>query len=158
YQGGTPIWSTHTVGTDASLYLVAGGSSVYSPNGQFRLSLLAPQKLHNLVEVGPRIVAGWDNVWETGTYGTPVVEAILQTDGNLVLDGSPNSDGSAPPVWASNAAGPRGDVPLAQHDALPIFYQGGTPIWSTGTVGADANLYLRPGQSVSSSDGWLRLT
>jgi hypothetical protein len=39
------------------------------------------------------------------TRGEPVIEAILQTDGNLVLYGPANDDGSAHPLWASNTAG-----------------------------------------------------
>jgi hypothetical protein len=144
--GGIPIWSTGTAGAGATLFLTPG-QSVYSPNGQFSLTL---DSGGNLAERGPY----GDQLWASGTDGAPVIEAILQTDGNLVLYGPANADGSAHPVWASNTAGHPNDVLRVQDDGNVVIYAfGGFPLWSTGTAGADASLYLTPGQSVSSPNG-----
>jgi hypothetical protein len=146
--GGAPIWATHTAGADASLIL-RPGQSVYSPNGTYSLSL----SIYGYLDVlGPE-----EDLLATlaKSGGT---EAILQTDGNLVLYGQPHSDGSQNPVWASNTGGHRGDVLRVQDDGNVVIYQGGAPggnpIWATQTAGADRflSLYLRPGHSVSFTD------
>jgi hypothetical protein len=146
--GGAPIWATHTAGADAYLIL-RPGQSVYSPNGTYSLSL---DTYGHLSVYGPEfdLLAALNN-----SGGT---EAILQTDGNLVLYGQPHSDGSLNPIWASNTAGHRGDVLRVQDDGNVVIYQGGAPggnpIWDTHTAGADRflSLYLRPGHSVSITD------
>jgi hypothetical protein len=150
YQGSTPLWATNTVGADANLYLIPG-QSVYSPNGEFRLALEAGG---NLVEYDP----DGDQIWTSGTAGQPVIEAILQTDGNLVLYGPANDDGSAHPLWASGTAGYMGDTLHVQDDGNVVIYQGSTPLWATNTAGADTTFFLTPGQSVFSPDGQYQLT
>jgi hypothetical protein len=143
---GTPIWSTNTAGAGAALFLTPG-QSVYSPNGHFSLTL---DSGGNLAEYG----SYGHQVWASGTNGTPVIEAILQTDGNLVLYGPANADGSAHSVWSSNTSGYPQDVLRVQDDGNVVIYDAvGNPIWTTNTAGADASLYLTPGQSVSSPNG-----
>jgi hypothetical protein len=60
-----------------------------------------------------------------------VIEAILQTDGNLVLYGPANDDGSAHALWASGTNGDIGDELSFGSDGVWIFYAG-TPIWHNG--------------------------
>jgi hypothetical protein len=64
------------------------------------------------------------------TAGQRVIEAILQTDGNLVLYGPNNAAGSAHPVWASNTAGHPGASIWFWSDGVWIY--DGNPIWHNG--------------------------
>jgi hypothetical protein len=147
--GGNPIWATNTAGYDADVFLRPGVSSS-SPNLNFTLSL---QYNGYLILRGPD---GLD-IWDSGYHGR-AIEAIVQSDGNFVMYGPNNPDGTANRIWATNTAGHRNSRLRVQDDGNMVLYQGSTPFWATNTVGRDANLYLRPGQSISSSDGWLRLT
>ena len=70
--------------------------------------------------------------YATGTNGQPVIEAILQTDGNLVLYGPNNSDGSAYPIWASNTAGNNGATYTFDIEGLSIYDRSGNLIWING--------------------------
>jgi hypothetical protein len=150
--GGNPLWSTNTAGADAGLFLTPG-NVVYSPNRNFSLALRTNGYLSAL---GPDQFS----IWSTPFQGRfiRVIEAILQTDGNLVLYGPNNADGTAHPVWASNTGGHPHDVLRVQDDGNVVIYQFGHPLWATNTAGRDAALYLRPGQSVSSPDGRVKLT
>jgi hypothetical protein len=139
YQYGVPLWSTNTAGADANLYLTPGNSA-FSPNGNFQLTLYTNGWLN---EVGPT----GDLLWFTPAKG-PAIEAILQTDGNFVLYGPNNSDGSANPVWASNTFGDFNTLWVQDDGNIVIYQQFGHPLWSTHTAGADAALYLTPGQSL----------
>jgi hypothetical protein len=123
--GGIPIWATNTAGAGASLFLEPG-QSVHSPNGQFSLTL---DSYGTLAAYGP----SGDQLWSGGISGEPVSEAILQTDGNLVLYGPNNDDGTANPIWASNTAGYQGDTLVADYDGFWINDQGGNAIWHNGS-------------------------
>jgi hypothetical protein len=63
--------------------------------------------------------------------GQRVIEAILQTDGDLVLYGPNNADGSAHPVWASHTDGNPLDYLVFGADGVWI-YNANTPIWHNG--------------------------
>ena len=90
---------------------------MFSPDGHYVLTM---QNDGNLVE--------YDNetgqaIWASNTANEYAIEAILQTDGNLVVYGTPNPDGSLVPLWASrDRRQSRRDPPRAgrrQHRDLP---------------------------------------
>jgi hypothetical protein len=72
-------------------------------------------------------------IWESRTSGKPVIEAIFQTDGNLVLYGPNNNDGSADPLWASNTGGHQGDRLSFGSDGVWIYDVFNNPIWHNGS-------------------------
>jgi hypothetical protein len=117
------------------------GDSVRSPNSQFHLLLRTDG---DLVETGPY----GDKLWESYTGGRGVLYATLQTDGNFVLYGPPHADGSLNPIKGFGTERHPGDVLRVQDDGNVVIYQFDHPLWATNTVGRDANLYLRPGQSI----------
>jgi pseudomonalisin len=129
------------------------GDDVKSPNGQFHLWLRGDG---DLIEYD--LAYGY-KLWESNTGGKGVVYAQLQrTDGNFVLYGAPHPDGSPNAIWGAGTDKHPGDVLRVQDDGNVVIYQGGSAIWSTHTAGADAGLYLTPGQSVYSPNGNFYLT
>src|SRR5262249_45196340 len=128
--------------------LYPGGPALSSPNGDFQFLLRSDG---DLVEHGPR----GDVVWDAHTRGTANAYARLQLDGNLVFH-----DGLGNVLGISNTPNHPGDVVRVQDDGNVVLYQGGAPggnpIWATGTVGADATLYLTPGQAVYSPNRQFR--
>jgi hypothetical protein len=151
--GGNPLWATHTAGALAGLFLLPG-QYTYSPNGNFSLTLRTNGYLS---AVGPDHLSIWNPPGFQGRF-IQVIEAILQTDGNLVLYGPNNADGTAHPLWASNTGGHSGARLRVRDDGNVVIYQNGYALWATNTAGRGAALYLRPGQSVSSPDGRVTLT
>ena len=123
YQGSTPLWATNTV--TGSVWLQPGQSKT-SRNGQFLLTL---QTDGNLVEYN----AAGQPLWASGTANQRTVEAILQTDGNFVVYGTPKPDGSQRPLWASGTSGHPGATLQVQDDGNVVIYQGSTPLWATNT-------------------------
>ena len=70
-------------------------------------------------------------LWATGTDGTAVERAIMQTDGNFVMY---RHNGS--PVWASNTDGKDGSRLIVQNDGNVVIYTPirNRPVWATNTV------------------------
>ncbi len=101
------------------------GQSITSTNGCFRFIY---QTDGNLV-----LYRTSSNValWASNTERTSVRNAIMRTDGNLVVY---NASGSA--VWASNTNGSSGSWLIAQDDGNVVIYRpnGGPAIWATNTV------------------------
>jgi hypothetical protein len=126
YEGSTPLWATNTAGVDTSFYLMPG-QSVYSPDGLYQLTLLTNGDLAEYDSYG-------NLIWDSGTAGQPVIEAILQTDGNLVLYGPAHSDGSAHALWASGTNGDIGDTLSFGSDGVWIYTYDGTPVWNNGML------------------------
>jgi hypothetical protein len=73
-------------------------------------------------------------VWSSKTNGKAVIEAILQTDGNLVLYGPNHFDGSQNPVWASNTAGYYGASLSVEDDGVWIYDAWGNALWMNGDL------------------------
>ncbi len=86
YQGGTPLGTTNTAGSDASTatLLADGAFTLYSTKGK--------------------------TTWQTQSAGLLGAVMLMQNDGNLVLYDSDTS--SANPVWASNTFGDSDVRPL----------------------------------------------
>ena len=125
------------------------GQSITSPNGQFVLTF---QNDGDLVEYA----AAGQALWASGTTNEGAVEADFQTDGNLVVYGTPNPDGSLVPLWASGTGGNPGATLHVQDDGNIVIYQGSSPLWATNTVTASVD--LKPGQSIYSPNGQFQLT
>ena len=61
--------------------------------------------------------------WATSTVGRAVTQAIMQADGNFVLNGP------AGPIWSTGTHGHPGSYLVVQNDGNVIFGPGG-PLWS----------------------------
>ena len=68
-------------------------------------------------------------LWATGTQGSDVHRAVMQTDGNLVLYHVNDA-----PAWASSKAGKPGSFLVMQNDGDLVIYQPIVPIWASNTV------------------------
>ena len=93
--------------------------ALYSPNGKYVLFM---QPDGNLV-----LYRTQDSValWNTGTFGRVVKNAIMQTDGNLVIYSPDNV-----PLWNSGTPGRPGSRLLVQDDGRVVIYDPmGTPIF-----------------------------
>jgi hypothetical protein len=135
YSGTTPVWAT----TTAQPVTLLPGKSLWSPNGQYVLTL---QTDGNLVESNSAGAA----LWSSGTGGHAVTAMVMQGDGNLVL-----YNGSTP-VWASNTAGHPGAFLTVQNTGNVVIYSGTTAIW------ARQPSTLLPGQTLVSPNGEYVLT
>lgn len=104
------------------------GDTLYSPSGQYRLTL---QHDGNLVLYGSKDDS--NATWSTGVHPQGVSFLILQSDGNLVLYAP---DGKTA-IWSPNTAGNKGDILTLQDDGNLVLYDtiaGKHAIWNTGTV------------------------
>ena len=95
------------------------GSSLVSPNGQYKLVMQASDG--NLV-----LYEGSKALWDPGPAGAGAY-AVMQSDGNLVVY---NSAGAA--TWNSNTAGFPGAQLNLQDDSNLVLYHAGHPIWDWG--------------------------
>jgi pimeloyl-ACP methyl ester carboxylesterase len=162
YDGGTPLWASGTDGRPVGVCIMQGDGNlvIYARNGQ--------------------------PIWSSDTWQHPGSRLVVQNDGNVVIY---SPDGT--PVWSTNTLPPldstaQGDdmqsgeilnpgLSIAsangryhfiyQGDGNLVLYDGGTPLWASGTDGrpvgvcimqADGNLvmYARNGQPIWSSDTW----
>jgi hypothetical protein len=71
---------------------------------------------------GHRLTAGVSLVSPDGYY-----MALLQSDGNFVVDGDGN------PIWATGTNGSAADALVMQTDGNLVLYAGDRPVWWTGT-------------------------
>ena len=161
YDGGTPLWAS---GTDGGRWVSA--------------SCRATATWSSTLHVQP--------IWSSDTWQHPGSRLVIQDDGNVVIY---RPDGT--PVWATNTWLPAG--PAAQGDDMQpgevlnpdqsitsangryrfiyqgdgnlVLYDGGTPLWASGTDGrpvgvcimqGDGNLviYARGGQPIWDSGTW----
>lgn len=91
-----------------------------SPDGR---AILVLQAEGNLVLYGNGVA-----LWGTPTVVGNSMFVGMQTDGNLVIY-SP----AFTPLWASGTAGAPGAKLVVQNDCNLVIYDGGTPLWATGT-------------------------
>jgi hypothetical protein len=139
-EGGTPLWSSNS----AQGFTLLPGQAIYSPNGQFMLTL---QSDGNLVEYN----STGTPFWSSQTQGQHVTAMVMQGDGNLVLYNGNTA------VWATNSVGHPGAELSLQNNGALIIYQGTTQVWA-----AQVNLIngqsLLPGQTLPSPNGLYQLT
>jgi hypothetical protein len=152
---GTALWDTGTTGgMPAGNRILTPGQSVSSANGQYRLTL---QSNGNLAEYG---LSG-ANGWSSNTTASTSAEAIMQYDGNFVLYGAKNGDGSNSVLWASGTAGNFGATLTVQNNGkITVLDDSGSTLWTTPTPPAPPStiFQLLPGQSLSSPNGQYGLT
>jgi pseudomonalisin len=127
------------------------GQSLLSPQG---LWLLAMQTDGNLVLYS--CSQGGYNcsypMWSLGTYGQPGNHLVMQTDGNLVLY---SASGRA--VWATMTLGGGSAGFLnVQDDSNLVIYNGGVPVWYTGTHWTYAHVAGRRVTDLQSLNGRYR--
>jgi hypothetical protein len=110
-------------GTLTANHELAAGQSLASCNGDYTLDM---QGDGNLV-----LYQNGTALWASNTAGTAADEAIMQGDGNFVLD---SSSGSA--LWSSGTAGNDGASLVVQNDGNVVVYSAsGAALWATGTNG-----------------------
>ncbi len=99
---------------------LSAGSSLVSPNGQYKLAM---QSDCNLV-----LYKGGTWTWQTHTYGLGATgcRAAMQTDGNLVVYTPANKA-----LWASATDGSKGSVLKLQDDGNLVIYHGSQAVWAT---------------------------
>lgn len=137
---GTAV-AQNTLGPGETL---TAGRELRSPNGEYVLRM---QPDGNLVL--------YDNqnkpVWESGTFGRGVVEAVMQPDGNLALKTRLGRT-----VWASDTDGARGARLTVQNDGnLVIANERGFPVWAQGNFqsGLTGDKKLMAGEFLRSENG-----
>ena len=119
------------------------GSSIASPNGQYRLTM---QGDGNLVEYD-----GASVVWASGTNPGGAI-AVMQSDGNFVINNS-----SGDPLWASDTSGNTGAyVVLGNAGEFGVRSAAGVTLWAPGRLSAGDRLLS--GRSLYSPAGRFRLT
>jgi hypothetical protein len=188
YNGATPVLSTHTsghpgafltVGNDGNLVISQGGAPLWTSNSAQTTVLPVGQRLysHNqqyyLVMLGNGNLVEYDSqgkvLWSTMTAGRMVTQAVMQSDGNLVL-----YNGSTP-VWAASWHGGQlttslGAFLTVQDDGNVVIYdgnnvisQGAKALWNS-RYSDSANPgylnpgFLTPGQAIWSPNGQYYLT
>jgi hypothetical protein len=110
-------------GTLTANHELTAGQSLASCNGDYTLDM---QGDGNLV-----LYQNGTALWASNTAGTAADEAIMQGDGNFVLD---SSSGSA--LWSSGTAGNDGASLVVQNDGNVVVYSAsGAALWATGTNG-----------------------
>ena len=103
------------------------GDAIYSPDRRYKLIL---QTDGNLVEYDSASNA----LWAAGTYHKGSIAAVMQDDGNLVVYGPNNADGSLNPIWSSRTDGHRGAALRVQNDGNMVIYDAsGKPLWASNT-------------------------
>jgi murein DD-endopeptidase len=132
--------ATTSVGTVRAGVTLEPGSTVTSPNGQFRLVL---QGDGNVVLYG----IGNAVLWASNTASQPGASLRLRTDGKLVLVRGTST------VWATNTAG-LGITSLTVGDDADIALRNaaGTMKWHTGSFQSQvaAGVVLKPGTTLRS--------
>ncbi|WP_221089892.1 hypothetical protein [Deinococcus aquaedulcis] len=133
--------------------LMATNDSVYSLNGQHRLTMQADG---NLVVYSPGVSP---RVVPTGTYGKPVHRLVMQGDGNLVIYGT-----SHQALWHTGTHGRSGVWLAIEDDGSLLLRQGTQILWANrpaGTpppppppppVGHDGNDLLTSGEGMTATD------
>ena len=98
-------------------------------------------------------------LWTSGTAGLAVAEALMQSDGNLVIYGANHPDGSINPLWATGTYGNPGAMLAVQDDGELVISPGGggNPLWAYGAL-PPGLLTLFPGDSITSPSGQYQLT
>ena len=91
------------------------GGSIPSLDGGFTLTLQAD---------GSLVLYGVAAGWATGTVGCAVTQAIMQADGNFVLNGP------AAPIWSTGTHGHPGSYLVVQNDGNVVIFGPGGPLWS----------------------------
>ena len=132
------------------------GDSISSPNEQYELTL---QTNGNLVLYQLGANGTNTTLWSSHTAGQAAVEAVMQTDGNLVVYGANNADGSWNRLWSSATNGNPGATLAVEDDGeLVISLPGGGPaLWAYGALPTGI-LTLFVGDSLTSLDGRYELT
>ncbi len=104
---------------------LSAGSSIVTPNGQYRLTMQRSDGDLGLYNASGRML------WDTKTTGNPGAHAVMQaSDGNFVVY---SAGGRV--LWKSSTAGHPGAKLALQTDANLIMYgSGGALLWSTNTV------------------------
>ncbi|MGI8459131.1 MAG: hypothetical protein ACR2LI_13600 [Propionibacteriaceae bacterium] len=143
YDGGQALWASGTDGKPAGVCIMQtdGNLVIYPPDAG------AP-------------------IWSSGTYGNPGSFLSLQDDGNVVIY-QPNGH----PIWATNTWIPTGPTATAdsmqvgqvlnpgnaihsgngrytfvyQGDGNLVLYDGGHPLWASGTNGRPAGVCIMQG-------------
>ncbi|MGW2402675.1 hypothetical protein ACWCYY_39645 [Kitasatospora sp. NPDC001664] len=106
--------------------LRAGESVTHAVMGPPNPVVLTMQDDGNLVL---RVGGGTAPVWSARTWGNPGGRAVLQPDGNLVIQAA---DGHA--VWSTATWGHPGAALVLQNDGNVVLYDAdGVPLWATGT-------------------------
>ena len=96
------------------------GASEPSCDGRFALTLQADGNL--------ALRFGATQLWTTGTGGKAIAQAIMQADGDFVLD-----DYSGAAAWSTGTGGHPGARIVVQSDGNLVIYDGSQPIWSSAT-------------------------
>ncbi|WP_161967964.1 hypothetical protein [Fimbriiglobus ruber] len=121
----TPIWATRTQGgMPARVLSLTPGQSIYSANGLYQLTLQADG---NLVEYNTQTGIA---AWSSGTFGQNAIEAIMQWDGDLVIYGPTNADGTLNPIWSSGTYGNYGATFSIANTGVMSISLGATVLWS----------------------------
>lgn len=125
---------------------LAGGQSLASPGGQYRLLMQADG---NLV-----LYAGKRALWTSGTAGHPGATAALQNDGNFVV-----ASRSGRVLWSSHSGGHPGAVLAVRADGSLALEAGRSLYWwsGSGNSGLAAGEALRQGWYVESPGSACRL-
>ncbi len=97
------------------------GDFLTSPNNLYTLNL---QDDGNLVLYDLNL--GQKAIWVSHTYNMAVSRAVMQSDGNFVIYGYPDS------IWATNTYNQDGAFIVLQDDGTLVLY-GTTPIWTSNT-------------------------
>ena len=132
--------------TLASGTVLAGGSSEYSPNGQFDLTMNPDGQLSYSEVGGPTL-------WSTPTTGSPGAVATI-ANGALVI-----TSYGGQPLWSTNTTGGTGELRLASNGRL-MLVSGASTLWSSGRTltTMQPGSSLRPGWYVSSPNARCELT
>lgn len=113
---------------------LTAGQALTSPDGHYELVMQADG---NLV----LYIAGGRSLWSTQTAGNPGAQAVMQTNGNLVVDAGGNL------LWSANTSGSSCAHLAVQDDGNVVLYGASGSVWSSGTV----NSTLQPGEELTSN-------
>ena len=110
---------------------LARGESLYSPNGNYKLilqddgNLVLYKVMYRKKRIRPNAL------WNSGTVGRAVKQAVMQKDGNFVL-----YDYEGRPLWNSKTSHVKnidGTLEVQNDGNLVIYRPNRTPIWDTKT-------------------------
>lgn len=132
--GNNTLWATDTVAPPTPLgytqpdRLLSGesliiGASLYSPSGEFILTL---QSDGNLVFYN----STHHSIWSSNTTNPDVWDLLMQSDGNLVL-----YSGSGSSLWATDTnENPNSTLIVQDSGGFALFNSKNESIWSAGSV------------------------